>query len=197
MTDRRQLLCDWLTANGLDPNVVPIDADITIGKEGGHQALRCEVLTLDANGRSVIDERGECYATHTVVVPLAVEPPEWWQPHVKPTRAQLLGALEAVSKLHVCNVNSGTCTHCSERDYPNYEVPWPCPTMQAVGSLLVPPVPVILRAARWRQTDTGGCLTYDGPLTREEAAALRQAAQDWFDAGGDPRLLGTPPEEKA
>lgn len=133
--DRRQQLCDWLTANGIDPNLVPLDADITIGKEGEHQALRCEVLILDANGRRILDERGERCATHTAVVPLTVTPPEWWQPHIKPTRAHLLDAVAAVGKLHVRNVNSGTCEHCSERDYPDYAVPWPCPTMQALGGV--------------------------------------------------------------
>lgn len=47
--------------------------------------------------------------------------------------------IAAVRKLHVRNANSATCEHCSERDYPNYEVPWPCPTMLALGEQPQPP----------------------------------------------------------
>lgn len=32
---------------------------------------------------------------------------------------------------------SNVCAHCSERDYPNYEASWPCPTIQALD----PPAP--------------------------------------------------------
>lgn len=53
----------------------------------------------------------------------------------RPTREQLLQASAAVHGLHVRNPNSGTCEHCSERDYPNYEVTWPCPTIQALGGV--------------------------------------------------------------
>ncbi|MFP8960013.1 DUF3846 domain-containing protein [Streptomyces nanhaiensis] len=41
-------------------------------------------------------------------------------------------ALDRVRALHVRNQNTGDCEHCSERDYPNYAVPWPCPTIRAL-----------------------------------------------------------------
>lgn len=47
--------------------------------------------------------------------------------------------LTAVRALHVRNANSGSCEHCSERDYPGYDVQWPCPTMRALGEQLPPP----------------------------------------------------------
>lgn len=34
-----------------------------------------------------------------VAVPLQVEPPEWWQPYEKPTRDELLAALDRVEQL--------------------------------------------------------------------------------------------------
>lgn len=45
-----------------------------------------------------------------------------------------LAAVERVRRLHVRNANTGDCEHCSERDYPDYSVPWPCPTIHALGS---------------------------------------------------------------
>lgn len=39
---------------------------------------------------------------------------------------------DRVRALHVRNPHSGTCEHCSAGDYPNYAVPWPCPTMRAL-----------------------------------------------------------------
>lgn len=41
-------------------------------------------------------------------------------------------AIERVRALHVRNANTGDCEHCSERDYPAYAVPWPCPTIAAL-----------------------------------------------------------------
>jgi hypothetical protein len=48
-------------------------------------------------------------------------------------RDELKAAVERVRNLHVRNANTGDCEHCSERDYPNYAVPWPCPTIAALG----------------------------------------------------------------
>ena len=39
---------------------------------------------------------------------------------------------ERVRALHVRNPHSGTCEHCSASDYPDYAVPWPCPTIRAL-----------------------------------------------------------------
>lgn len=198
-SDRHDALCAWLTANGANVGAVPVCADIYIVTgDDGQRAIEYEAFVLDADGNKTLDERMHSAAIETRTVPLTVEPPDWWTPHIKPTRDQLLDAVAAVSKLHACNANTGACEHCSARDYPNYEVPWPCPTMQAIGTARTqPPIPDILQAATWAQTATGGSLTYDGTLTREEANALRQAAQDYLNAGGDPRLLGTAPEETA
>lgn len=43
-------------------------------------------------------------------------------------------AIAHVQALHVGNANAGACEHCSERDYPNYAVPFPCPTIRALDN---------------------------------------------------------------
>ncbi|WP_329424030.1 hypothetical protein [Streptomyces sp. NBC_01268] len=41
-------------------------------------------------------------------------------------------AIERVRALHARNTHTGDCEHCSARDYPNYAVPHPCPTIAAL-----------------------------------------------------------------
>lgn len=52
--------------------------------------------------------------------------------HAAPTYEALLLALEGLHALHRRNENSGVCEHCSERAYPDYEVPWPCETIRSL-----------------------------------------------------------------
>jgi hypothetical protein len=52
--------------------------------------------------------------------------------HAAPTYEALLIALEGLHALHRRNENSGVCEHCSARDYPDYDVPWPCETIRAL-----------------------------------------------------------------
>lgn len=53
---------------------------------------------------------------------------------IEPALAQRDAQLDAVRALHVRNANTGDCEHCSERDYPDYAVPWPCPTIRALDT---------------------------------------------------------------
>lgn len=130
---RSDALCAWLTANGIEPNTVPVDADITICDTDDGRVLRCEVFTLGVDGRKVLDDRRDSPAYETRAVPLVAEPPEWWTPYEKPTREQLLAAADRVRALHVRNPHSGTCEHCSAADYPDYAVPHPCATIRALN----------------------------------------------------------------
>lgn len=130
--DRRQALCDWLTANGINPSNVPRDADMTITNRPDGRTLRCEVYDLTPDGYRQVDERGDRVAVITVSVPLKVEPPKWWQPYEKPTRDALLAASERVRTLHRRNEHTGECEYCSRRDYPDYAVPFPCDTIRAL-----------------------------------------------------------------
>ena len=98
---RRKELCDWLTANHIDIRTVPVHGDLTIGTEGGQRVIRYEAMVLTPDGRQVPDERGEGIGGAAVerrTVPLLVEPPDWWEPYEKPTRAVLLAAVERVRK---------------------------------------------------------------------------------------------------
>ncbi|MFD7995460.1 hypothetical protein [Streptomyces mexicanus] len=96
---RREAVCAWLTANGIDPRDVPQDADITIDQGATGRFLRCEVFDRGPDGHIKVDERGKKPAILVINVPLKVEPPDWWEPHVKPTRDQLLAILERVQQL--------------------------------------------------------------------------------------------------
>lgn len=55
---------------------------------------------------------------------------------VADVRAALLqaeAAIERARALHVRNAHTGDCEDCSARDYPNYAVRWPCPTIAALN----------------------------------------------------------------
>ncbi|MFF1574696.1 hypothetical protein ACFVWR_18305 [Leifsonia sp. NPDC058292] len=41
--------------------------------------------------------------------------------------------VDRVRELHVRNRHTGSCEHCSAGDYPDYDVPWPCPTIEALN----------------------------------------------------------------
>jgi hypothetical protein len=132
---RREALCTWLTANGINPNDVPQDGDLTIRTVDGTRLIAYEAVVYDENGRRELDERGDRLALKRCTMPLVVEPPDWWEPYEKPTRDDLLAATNRVRQLHIRNANTGDCEHCSKRDYPDYAVPHPCPTIQALDGL--------------------------------------------------------------
>lgn len=129
---RRKELCDWLTVNRIDPCDVPVHGDLTTDTVDGQLVIRYEAMLRSPDGRLMLDDRGEDVAIERRVVPLLVEPPAWWEPYEKPTRPMLLAATARVRALHRRNEHTGTCEHCSERDYPNYAVPHPCPTIRAL-----------------------------------------------------------------
>jgi hypothetical protein len=131
-SDRREAVCAWLTANGINPRNVPADADMTVEDGPDGRVLRCEVFDLTQDGHVQTDERGEKAAILVATVPLKVEPPEWWQPHVKPTRDQLLAAVDRVRAVHVNH--EGNCYECTR----GYDVMWPCHTIEALNGTWPP-----------------------------------------------------------
>ncbi|MFE3031543.1 hypothetical protein ACFXKY_07830 [Streptomyces canus] len=46
--------------------------------------------------------------------------------------ARAEAATERVRALHRRNEHTGDCEHCSAGDYPDYSVPYPCPTIRAL-----------------------------------------------------------------
>lgn len=138
LDDRRRTICAWLQANGIAPNNVPRDGDLYLEPAPADdpytgQYLHYEAFHLNSDGRRHLNERGDGPAIEQRSTPLLVAPPDWWEPHRKPTRDQLLDAVKRVYALHHRNEHTGDCEHCSERDYPDYEVHWPCPTLRALG----------------------------------------------------------------
>jgi hypothetical protein len=95
---RRAAVADWLSANGIDPNTVPLDGDLLVEDAEDGRVIRCETFVHSETGAKVMDPRG-VEAREVRIVPLAVEPPEWWTPYEKPTREQLLAAVDRVRAL--------------------------------------------------------------------------------------------------
>jgi hypothetical protein len=131
-TTRREAYAAWLTANGIEPGHVLSDADVYIEtRPDGTRHIVYEGCHLDAEGRRHLNERGDGVAIEHRTTPLLVEPPDWWQPYRKPTRDQLLTAVERVRALHNrWESDLGCCAHC--QDGMGTPLPWPCPTIRAL-----------------------------------------------------------------
>jgi hypothetical protein len=95
--DHREELCAWLTANGIDADEVPDDADMTIETDAtGQRWIRTEIYATNANGKRFVNAYGTAAARLRTMTPLKAEPPAWWEPRKKPTRDQLQAQLRAV-----------------------------------------------------------------------------------------------------
>ncbi|MFI6228610.1 hypothetical protein ACIBCR_15015 [Micromonospora echinospora] len=66
----RQELLDWLRANNLDPDRIPVDATITVNEHA--QTVTTDTVVY-ADGKPVID--GSTVARRPVTVPLVTAPP--------------------------------------------------------------------------------------------------------------------------
>jgi len=130
---RLEALRAWLTANNIDPMNVWRDGVLTVVTKNDQRVIVYEAFDLTPDGKRQMDERGQHVAVKRCETPLLVEPPDWWQPYEKPTREQLLEAADRVRKLHIENAHTGDCEYCSLRDYPDYSVPYPCDTVQALN----------------------------------------------------------------
>lgn len=97
--NRRVALSAWLTDNGINPNDVPAHADMTIDDGPDGRTIRCEVYDRTTDGHIQPDDTGQKVASRFVTVPLLSDPPEWWEPRVKPTRDELLGVVARLRQL--------------------------------------------------------------------------------------------------
>lgn len=141
-TNRREAYAAWLTANDIDPAHVLLDADVYIetGTDGTRRIVY-EACHLDDQGRRQVDERDDRVAVERRTIPLLVDPPDWWEPYRKPTRDQLLEAVDRIRALHQPQQDgsafpdSQQCPTCSQDGGDGYQylVPWPCPTIQALA----------------------------------------------------------------
>ncbi|MFJ7297619.1 hypothetical protein [Streptomyces collinus] len=99
-SNRRDAYAAWLTANGINPSHVLLDADVYLDTApNGSQHIVYEAFHLDAEGRKQVDERGTGVAVQRRTTPLLVDPPDWWEPYRKPTRDDLLTVLGRVQQL--------------------------------------------------------------------------------------------------
>lgn len=156
MSDHREILCDWLRANGINPDEVPLDADLTIEADAtGQRWIRCETYCTTNDGQRFMNAEGTDAARELVLAPLKTEPPTWWQPHTRPSREQLLEALGAVGWIHrpVEHRGKTICGHCSAWDddirdsADNAPVTYPCDTIKALRHLPSVQVPLDIKAA--------------------------------------------------
>ncbi|HVK16333.1 MAG TPA: hypothetical protein VM533_05245 [Fimbriiglobus sp.] len=143
--DRRKALCAWLQANGINPNDVPIRGDLYLepspaGDPYTGRYIHYEAFHRDSDGHRHVDERGTKVAVERRSTPLLVDPPDWWEPYRKPTRDQLLEAVDRIRALHQPQPDgsgfpgSRQCSTCSQDGGDGYQylVPWPCPTIRAL-----------------------------------------------------------------
>lgn len=135
----------WLAANGINIDRVPADSDLTIRTDQqGQRTIHYEELICNEEGR-IIDFGGH-ERTDRRSVPLTVEPPSTWRPFEKPTREQLLAAVDRVRAMaEAANTKPK---------------PWalhPAAVLDALDGRLRP--------------DT--VLTFDGQLTEEEYEELK------------------------
>lgn len=75
----RMALCEWLTANGIDPTHVPIDSAFAIDDQtDGKRLIRYVEYVLTADGHKQVDpEHPESSWKRPASAPCVVEPPAW------------------------------------------------------------------------------------------------------------------------
>lgn len=85
---RREAMAAWLTANGVDPNDVPLHADITVDDQNGQRVIRYEAFQRDGNGDIFVADGGTGAAVEERTTLLTTEPPAELAPHVDPPRTR-------------------------------------------------------------------------------------------------------------
>lgn len=80
-SERLPELRAWLTANGINPDDVPVHEDITIEPLtlGGDRAIRFTAHLRNADGHKYLDEATGEAAQEERIVPLVVDPPPQWR----------------------------------------------------------------------------------------------------------------------
>lgn len=86
---RRDELLDWLRQNGIDPNAVPIDKEMTIedGPDGG-RVIRYHAYVLSDDGSKQLAQTPDGGARiEERTTPLVVPPPAGWPVYAVPGAA--------------------------------------------------------------------------------------------------------------
>lgn len=81
----------WVRANGIEPNTVPVDADMTIEDGQDGRVIRYAAYALSDSGAKLADPlRNGASRREERVVPLVVEPPADWPVYAAPPRKEAL-----------------------------------------------------------------------------------------------------------
>lgn len=77
--DERIAICEWLTANGISPNTVPLhDADLRITERDEQRLIQyTEFVRNETTGNILADPDTSQPVTREASVPCRVEPPAW------------------------------------------------------------------------------------------------------------------------
>lgn len=77
---RRVALCEWLTANGVDPNTVPQFSTFAVLEDAGARVIHYQQHVLTSDGHAQVDPQdNESVWIRDATTPCTVEPPAWLQ----------------------------------------------------------------------------------------------------------------------
>ena len=76
--EERIALCEWLTANGIDPKTVPLHSSFSVLEDAGAKVIHYQECVLTADGRKQVDpEDNESVWIRDATAPCTVDPPAW------------------------------------------------------------------------------------------------------------------------
>lgn len=68
----------WVAANGIEPDDVSTDHDLTVEDGPDGRVIRCRAYLRALDGARYVDERSGGPASEERTAPIVVEPPEHW-----------------------------------------------------------------------------------------------------------------------
>ena len=75
---RTEEISAWVAANGIDPDDVSVDHDLTVEDSPDGLVIRCRAYLRNANGARYRVDGEDDAASEERTVPLTVEPPDGW-----------------------------------------------------------------------------------------------------------------------
>jgi hypothetical protein len=76
--EERAALCEWLTANGVDINTVPIESSFSIVEEAdGQRLIHYTQFVRDENTGNILADPDGGAMERSASTPCTVEPPSW------------------------------------------------------------------------------------------------------------------------
>jgi hypothetical protein len=75
---QRLALCEWLNANGINPNSVPLESSFAITEDNGQRVIHYTEFVLTADGHKQVDPEDNTTAwRRKATAPCTVQPPAW------------------------------------------------------------------------------------------------------------------------